>query len=203
MKSRLCLFVLLFTSVIATNPAYMQNNYSQRSSLGEYDQVLMQSMQRGLKNEALKVKINNLTDAVRQPGTEIRIWVGFGLLYPRCFIMTERNGRRAAFHITAKRVGGSISTPKVPLESPKSGWSEFAEFIKKQGIDSPLKLSFDREILFDPDEEAIAIEIKSPGKYEMIFYDYDTKSQDGVKAMEVCRRIDQEFGIMMGCPKAQ
>ena len=162
----------------------------------------MKIVQDAIKNESQKVRIKNLKDTVRQPGTEVRIWVGFGLLYPRIFIMTERNGSRQAFHITAKRNGKSITTPKILLKSPESGWNEFAEFIKKQGIASALKLSPDKEPEFDPDEEIIAIEVRSHGKYEMVFYESDTKSADGRKAMEVCKKLDQEFGIMMGCPPA-
>ena len=157
-------------------------------------------MQRGITNEAQKIGIKNLKDTGRGPGTEIRVWVGFGLLYPRCFIMTERNGRREAFHITAKRNANRISTPKLLLVSPKSGWDEFSSFIKQHGIDSPLKLSLDKQSEFDPDEEAIVIEVMSNGKYEMVFYDYSNTSGDGRKAIAVCRKIDQEFGIQMGCP---
>ena len=157
-------------------------------------------MQRGIRNEAGKIRIKNLEDTADGPGTEIRVWVGFGLLYPRCFIMTERNGRREAFHITAKRSANMISTPKLLLASPKSGWNEFTNFIKQHGIDLPLKLSLDKQSEFDPDEEAIVIEVKSNGKYEMVFYDYSNTSPDGRTAIAVCRKLDQEFGIQMGCP---
>ena len=90
---------------------------------------------------------------------------------------------------------------KISLESPKSGWNEFAEFIKKQGIDIPMRLSLDDQYMPDPDEESIAIEAKSHGNYGMVFYTLSTKSEDGHKALEVCRRIQQEFGITLGCGK--
>ena len=160
-------------------------------------------MQRGIRDEARKIGIRNLKDTAQESGTEIRVWVGFGLLYPRCFIMTERNGRREAFHITAKRSANGISTPKVMLTSPKSGWNEFADFIKQHGVDSPLKLSLDKQSEFDPDEEAVVIEVMSNGKYDMVFYDYDNTSGDGRKAIAVCRKLDQEFGIQMACPPAR
>ena len=170
------------------------------STNGQQSDSDMKIMRDAIKERSLRVGIKNLKDTVRQPGTEVRIWVGFGLLYPRIFIMRERNGRRQAFHITAKRNGKRITTPKILLKTPNSGWNEFAEFIKKQGIASPLKLSPDKEPEFDPDEEIIAIEVKSRGKYDMVYYESGTKSGDGRKAMEVCKKLEQEFGIMMGCP---
>ncbi len=62
-----------------------------------------------------------------------------------------------------------------------------------------MKLSFDERYAPDPDEEAMAIEIKSNGKYELVFYTLSTRSEDGHKALEVCRRIEQEFKVKMGC----
>ena len=170
-------------------------------------QAQIEAIQDAIKRESLKLKINNLRDAASEAKIEIRIWVGFGVLYPRCFIMKELNGRREAFFIAPKRVGretdGKVKLGKAVLESPKSGWNEFAEFIKKQEIDSPMKLSFDDQYVPDPDEESIAIEVKSHGNYEMVFYTLSTKSEDGQKALEACRKIEQEFGIRMGCAEVR
>src|SRR6266404_6134762 len=105
----------------------------------------VEAIQGAIKRESLKLKINNLRDDVSDAETEIRIWVGFGMLYPRCFMMKELNGRREAFYIAPKTISGKtdvqgeVPMTKLSLESPKSGWNEFAEFIKKQGIDSPMK----------------------------------------------------------------
>jgi hypothetical protein len=172
-------------------------------------QAQVQVIQGAIQRESLKLKINNLRDTASEAETEIRIWVGFGMLYPRCFIMKELNGRREAFYIAPKTIGGKkdvqgeVPMTKLSLESPKSGWNEFAEFIKKQGVDSPMKLSLDAQYLPDPDEESIAIESKSHGNYEIVFYTLSTKSEDGQKALQVCRKIEQEFGIKMGCAEVR
>lgn len=158
---------------------------------------------RVIKRESQKLKINNLRDAASEAETEIRVWIGFGMLYPRCFILKERNQRRKAVYIAPKtngtKMGPEVPITKLSLESPRSGWNEFAEFIKKQGIDSPMKLSLEDQYVPDPDEESIAIEVKSQGNYEMVFYTLSTKSEDGQKALQVCQKIEQEFGIRMGC----
>jgi len=166
-----------------------------------------EAIQRAIKRESLNLKINNLRDDVSDAEPEIRIWVGFGLLYPRGFIMKVQDGRQEAFYVSPKILGskpdGKVKMTKVSLGSPKSGWNEFAEFIKKQGIDSPMKLSLDYQHVPDPDEESIIIEAKSHGTYEMVFYALSTKSEDGQKALQVCRKIEQEFGIRMGCAEVR
>lgn len=183
----------------ASASSSIENDVKRRKAL----QGQVEIIQGAIKRESLKLKINNLKDAASEAETEIRIWVGFGMLYPRCFVMKELNARREAFYITAKtngsKAGGEVPMTNLSLESPKSGWNEFAEFIKNQGIDSPMKLSFDDQYVPDPDEESIAIEVKSHGNYEMVFYTLSTKSADGHKALEVCRKIEHEFGIRMGC----
>lgn len=187
------------TTPSASPSSSIENDVKVRKALQAQVEVIQGAIQR----ESLKLKINNLRDTASEAETEIRIWVGFGMLYPRCFIMKELNGRREAFYIAPNtngdKTGGEVRMTKLPLGSPKSDWNKFAEFIKKQGVDSPMKLSLDAQYLPDPDEESIAIEAKSHGNYEMVFYTLSTKSEDGHKALEVCRKIEQEFGIRMGC----
>lgn len=174
---------------------------------GKALQGQVEIIQGAIKRESLNLKINNLKDAGSEAETEIRLWVGFGMLYPRCFIMKELNESRDAFYIAPKtndiKTRRKVSIAKLSLEPPKSGWNEFAEFIKNQGIDFPMKLAFDDQYVPDPDEESIAIEVKSHGNYQMIFYTLSTKSEDGHKALAVCRRIEQEFGIRMGCAEVR
>ncbi len=164
-----------------------------------------EAIQRAIKRESLNLKINNLRDEVSDAETEIRIWVGFGMLYPRGFIMKVQHGRQEAFYVAPKILGnkadGKVKMTKVSLESPKAGWNEFAEFVKKQGIDSPMKLSLDDQHVPDPDEESIVIEVRSHGTYQMVFYALSTENEDGKRALQVCRRIEQEFGIPLGCGK--
>jgi hypothetical protein len=193
----------------ATQPASpsapIQNDVKVRKAL----EAQVEVMEGAIKRESLKLKIKNLRDYVPDAETEVRIWVGFGMLYPRCFMMKEFGERREAFYIARKTISGKTGVhggfrmTKLSLESPKSGWNAFAEFIKKQGIDFPMELSLDTQYLPDPDEESIAIEAKSEGNYEMVFYTLSTKSEDGHKALQVCRKIEHEFGITMGCPEVR
>lgn len=192
-------------SAIPSSP--VETSASNGVKRGVVLQVQVEAIEGALKRESLKLKIHDLRDAGSDAETEIRFWVGFGMAYPRCFIMKELKGKREAFYIAPKVIGskagarGEVPVAQLALESPKSGWDEFAKFIKEQGIASPMKLSLDYQHVPDPDEESIAIEVQSHRRYQMVFYALSTKNEDGQKALLVCRKIEQEFGITLGCGK--
>jgi hypothetical protein len=161
-----------------------------------------------IKRESLKSKINNLREEVLSDSeTEIRIWIGFGLAYPRCFILRYSNGHTKAFYLAPKPNGakaatdssGEVLISKAVLNAPASGWDEFNRFLKEQGIDAPLKLSLDESQLPDPDAESMVVEAKSGTRYSMVFFSLHADSEDGRKALEVCRRIEREFNVRLGC----
>ena len=68
-----------------------------------------------------------------------------------------------------------------------------------QGIDSPLKLSLDNEHVVDPDEESIVVEVKSGTLYSMVFFSLSPGNADGRKVVAVCRMVEREFNVIMGC----
>lgn len=163
-------------------------------------------MQQFLKRESLRLGIGNLREVPTDDGTEIRIWVGFGIGYPRCFILKTLDGKYKAVYVAptndTSRGNSQVKRPsfeKTPLDAPRSGWDELGGFLKEEGIAIPIKLSLDQKSLAGLDEEFIVVEAKSAGLYDMIFYPLSTKSKDGQKTLNVCRRIEQEFSIRMGC----
>jgi len=166
-----------------------------------------ETIQKAIVRESSKLKIGKLKDMVSSPETETRVWVGFGLAYPRCVILRNLNGKQDALYIAPRIIGGNaaldvrgkVIRAKVPLPPPKSGWAEFGRFLKSKGIESPLRLSPDKGHVPDPDQESIVVEQKSQGSYNMVFFPLYTESKDGEKALAVCRRIEQEFHIRMGC----
>ena len=158
-----------------------------------------------LSAESAKLGISSLKDSSDAPGTEVRVLVGFGLAHPRCFILTNSNGTHEASFITAKVRGGRaamdeegrILSTRIALHSPASGWDEFEQFLKNQGIEYPLKLSLDDNAALDPDEEVIVVEVKSGSVYRMVFFPANTESEDGKKAWAVWEKIRREFDIKM------
>lgn len=167
-----------------------------------------QDMLDEIKRESLKSKMNNLREeGLSDSETEIRIWIGFGLAYPRCFILRYSNGNPTAFYLAptpnrgkaATDSSGEVLMAKNVLNAPASGWEEFNRFLKEQGIDSPLRISLDEYQLFDPDAESMVVEVKSGTRYSMAFLSLDRDSENGRKALEVCKRMEREFNVHMGC----
>jgi hypothetical protein len=182
--------------------------------LGSNDMKRTSNLQRryeemlsAIEGEALKAGINNLIEkGLTDSETEIRIWVGFGVAYPRAFDLEYSATRARASHIAPRRTtdnladnGSAVSLSITPLDDPVSGWDELSRFLKKQGIDDPFQLSLDENQVVDPDGESIVVELKRGRKYNMVFYSLDTNSPDGERAVQVCRRLEREFSVSMTC----
>ncbi len=156
-----------------------------------------------IKGESAKLGMSSLRDSLNVPGTEVRVMVGFGLAFPRCFILRNSNGKYEAFFVTAKIVGGKaamdrnrrILSTRIASPAPASGWDEFDRFLKDQGIESPIKLSLDDRYTPDPDQETIVVEVKTGSVYSMVFFFSNTESEDGKKAWAVWAKIRREFDL--------
>jgi hypothetical protein len=159
-----------------------------------------------IKRESAKLGIDNLRDASLGSESQIRIWVGFGLAYSRCIILRNVSGTREGIYVGPMIVESrapinarKVSFTKKPLSAPKSGWDDLYKFLRVQGIESTIGLSSDEQFIPAPDGEIIVMEIKSGKEYSMAFFSLYTESEDGQKALNVCRKMEQEFGITMGC----
>ena len=196
------LFVLSERLSSATTKSAVQHSQDTADLQGEYKSVLD-----ALRRESAKLRMTSLVDSPARAETEMRILVGFGLIFPRCFIVIEKNGEHRASFMTAKMIGtkaamdekGDLIPSKIPLAAPTSGWDQFDKFLKTQGVESPLKLSLDQKLEPDPDEELITIETRSGSEYSMVYFSPNTKSADGRRAWQACERIEREFGVQIGC----
>ena len=130
--------------------------------------------------------------------TEIRIWRGGGLLYPRAFILRLTDRGEKAFLVTMPS-GRNRKYEQTDLGIPHLGWDSFIEQLADKGIDSAVWLKFDPTYEPDPDEEMLAVEVKKGQDYSFVFYLESTKTEDGKKAFGVCRVIESEFGKKLGC----
>lgn len=166
-----------------------------------------QVMETEIKRVSEMVAVENLKDSIHDKH-EIRVWVGFGRTYPRCLILRFVQEKPQATYLTLTAVRRRIGigermkrvVTKTPLGIPKSGWEEFEKFLKSQGLDSPIRLSQESsQYTPSPDGQSIAIEVKSGAAYSMVFFHLDNKAEDAQKALNVCRRIEQEFTIEMYC----
>jgi len=158
---------------------------------------------RAVKTESQKLALKDLNESDSRD--EVRLWVGFGLITPRCFILKREGGSDSATYYStepdpaATAPARKTSLVTLTLKAPKSGWNDFEAFLRAKGVDSIINLIADVDYSADPDSEAIVIEVKSHAGYNMVFFPANTKSPDGRKAIEVCHKIENEFDVRMGC----
>ena len=171
---------------------------------GSVDSTVQRDIyQRALEKESQNFNLQNLSESNSKD--EVRVWVGFGLITPRLFILKRERGIDKATYYSIEPNPDKTVRPRrgvkvvLPLASPKSGWNDFRTFLKANGVEASLKLTSDFDTLVDPDGESIVIEARSARGYEMVFLPRNSKSADGKKALAICHRIESEFSVRMGC----
>jgi hypothetical protein len=191
-----------------STPNYNSATLSSKDSTSEglppipYDEMLREVA--GLSKQA---GIANLKDAnLRDAQTEIRIWKGFGLTYPRCFILGITNGIPAASYTAPKVIGskavfhnGNAVYVNTPINAPHSGWDNLFAYLKEHGIGSSVDLALDKRYMPDPDSEELVLEMKNGPRHTMAYYDDSTATADGKRAFAICHKIENEFDIHLGC----
>jgi hypothetical protein len=161
-----------------------------------YEQMLPElarlSKEAGMPN----LKDTNLSDAQ----TELRLWKGLGLAYPRCFVLKIDRGIRAASFASPKVVGNKAVFRKgnpiyvsTPLSTPHSGWATLLAYLKQNGIDSSINLALDKRYEPYPDAKALILEMKIGSRHTMAHYIDSTVSDDGKKAFSICEKIENDL----------
>lgn len=150
--------------------------------------------------------IDTLGQSAPVQGFETRIWHGFGLTLPHCLIIRKTNDQWSATFVAPARNGYVQTGPKTKLVIEKrqltearSGWNQLEMFLRKSGVDAPIGLRFDEHQIAVPDGQSIIIESKAQSTYSVVGYSEYSESHDGKQAMDVCRRLEQEFYVYLGC----
>src|ERR1700738_2075851 len=166
------------SKAISSNNSANQKPSPDVSEKGEKElRSQYEAMENEIRGASRRLGIENLSDSSGSVD-EIRVWLGFGLIYPRCFILTNVQGVRQARYLAPKVIGGRAESDtkgdvvfvKNVVGSPKSGWDKLDGFLREQGIDSPIKLAAESQHTIDPDEQVIAIEVRSGTTYSMVFF---------------------------------
>ncbi len=192
------------TQPIDSNSAAQPSNDSTSEGLPAipYDEMVRQLA--GLSKQA---GIPNLKDVeLIDDQSEFRIWKGFGLAYPRCFILKIENGNAAASFVSPKVVGakavfhkGKAIYVNRPLNAPHSGWDNLFAYLKQNGIDSSIGLALDKRYMPYPDAEELVLEMKTSSHHTMAYYIDSTATDDGKRAFGICQKIESEFDIQLAC----
>lgn len=183
------------------SPSPTQPRNDDQDKLKNRYQMFLQLLDR----ESAKLKMASLRTRASDDATEIRLWVGFGLLFPRCVVIRRLQDRREAIFVGPSVIGdraamdrsGNVIPAKKDLGVPKSGWPDLDQFLKQNGIDSTIALAPDVQSIAVPDGESIVIEAKSKDEYSMTSFSVYSTSEDARKALEVCRHIEGEFELTM------
>ena len=154
------------------------------------------AMRAALKREGSKLNLEDLAELKFGPDqNEMRVWVGLGVLVPRCFVLKSGNDLRQASYLTIQ--DSAVKTQV--LDPPRSGWPTFDQLLRHHKVTLPIELKPDDQHVADPDEEIIAIELKSGEWYDLLYYSLGTESEDGKSVVTLCQAIENEFAIRMGC----
>jgi hypothetical protein len=164
------------------------------------------AMEKEVGRAARDLGLETLSES-SNPRDEIRVWIGFGIIVPKCLVMTRiQDASEARFLAPKVRAGnaeldskGDVVYAKNILAPPKSGWQKLYSFLNEQGISSPMRLVPDPHHIVDPDETYIVIEAHSGTAYSMVFFPKVAEETDAKKALAVCRTLESEFAINMGC----
>lgn len=186
----------------APTPSPTPNQRFKRTSEQQYE-----STTKGIKELARQLRIPNLSDVASSRGTEFRLYIGFGLVFPRCFVYRSLDNKREAQLIEAKvrsdkavfDRAGKIQPEVKVLAVPVSGWESFEKVLAENGVDSTIRLKFDEFDMVEPDEGSIVLELRTEQSYSAVSYTSDNDSGDGKKAKRICGLVEKEFGVKMGC----
>ena len=151
--------------------------------------------------------IPNLKDVkLSEAQTELRLWRGLGLVFPRCFVLKIVDGNPAASFLSVKVIGnkgvfrkGKPVYMNTPLNEPHSGWANLLGYLKENGIDSSITLAVDKRYEPYPDAESLILEMKTGSRHTLVHYIDSTASDDGKTGFAICEKIRNEFDLQLTC----
>ncbi len=128
---------------------------------------------------------------------EIRIWNHLAsMVYPKVFVYNRKGEMRSAMFI---QFGFSEVERKkrfLKLDSPKSGWGNFDNYLKKElQVDENMNFSQKGERDGGFDSADIFIEVKTNSVYKTEEFLYPSTAFDGLKFNDFYKKINDEFDI--------
>lgn len=159
-----------------------------------------------LKKDSKTLGIENLKDKKAPADFELRIWSDQETLL-HCLLISNKDGKWEASMLTGdlmldRRTGYQYlkKTKSLKNFSPKSGWKEISDVFSSRGIRFPFSYKIDEvNMPPEPDEGLVKVELRSDKQYGLAFYQKLSDSDDAKKIIELCRWLQDEFDIDLGC----
>jgi len=138
----------------------------------------------------------------------MRLWSDVAYDDEFCIEIVKSNDAWSAFTVTPEANDG-IETltrkkrrgiKKVTLQEPQSGWGALDDFFNEFDLKAPLPYRPDA-IPRQPvvDEGILILEVLDHSGYDIGYYGAFTRSSDGKRIIELCKRLEIEFSIKVGC----
>lgn len=156
-----------------------------------------------LKRNSKSFGLKNLKETPIAPSDlKIRIWSDQEILLHCLIISKNRDDWKASF-LTGEFKGGKLKLLKKQSQenlSPKSDWKNLSDlFVDKNiGFPFPYELDDSDEVL-EPDEGILVLEIKQGENYGLAFYRKFSDTNDGKTIIELCKLLQDEFNLDLGC----
>jgi hypothetical protein len=217
-SSKLILLYILFFSFGCTNSIKKQNTTlptpkdsifqspenkkEQSSDINEK----IKATEETLKKHSKVFGIENLKQKRNLSDFEIRIWSD-DVTFLHCLLITNKDGKWKASMLTGdmmlnRRTGYLYLKKTKSLKNlfPKSGWKEISNIFSRKGIRFPFLYKIDElNKPPEPDEGLVKLEFKSEKQYGLVFYQKLSDSRDAKKIIELCKRLQNEFNVDLGC----
>ena len=166
----------------------------------------IKNTEKTLKNDSKTFGIENLKQKGNSSDFEFRIWSDQETLL-HCLLISNKDEKWKASMLTGdmmlNRRTGSLFLKKTKFLknlSPKSGWKEVSDGFFSKCIRFPLSYKID-EVNEPPapDEGLVKLEFRSENQYGLVFYQKFSDSDDAKKTIELCRWLQDEFNVDLGC----
>ena len=168
--------------------------------------INVETIEEILKKDSKTFGIENLKEKRNSSDFEIRIWSD-EVTFLHCLLVSNRDGKWKASMLTGdmvlnRRTGYLYlkKTKSLKNLSPKSGWKDVSDMFSSKGIRFPFSYKIDDvNEPSGPDEGLVKLELRSERQYGLVFYQKFSDSDDAKKAIELCRWLQDEFSIDLGC----
>jgi len=159
-----------------------------------------------LKKNSKIFGIENLKQKRDSSDFEIRIWSD-DVTFLHCLLLSNKDGEWKASMLTGdmmlnRRTGYLYlkKTKSLRNLTPKSGWKEISDIFFSKGIRFPFLYKIDEvNKPPEPDEGLVILEFRSEKQYGLVFYQILSDSDDAKKIIELCKRLQDEFNVDLGC----
>lgn len=196
-----CLFIDQGTGQETSDAVQVNTDNKNLDDLDKNDsnKIVEYHSQRDIKEFSRLLRLDPLMRTAQAEGFEFRLWINLGMPGDeKLFRIRSSGGNSYAYFNHLRRVVDPTSFRQKPLSSPKSGWNSVVTEIGSR-IDTPTRLALDPKFDLSRHEGVIWLEFVEKGKYQVVYYGHHTSFGDGVRLINLCKYLSDEFGVDTDC----